>query len=120
MTLDLGHTFEGDALPQNLAAVLIKRVNLPGVFGIVLHRSHVTVKAVARFVFSAAGNSGGNEYFVSPNHRTRVCKTRYRCFPARVERLLGVELHSCRLSFDNSGRPRPAKLRPVLRRRRSA
>src|SRR6185295_19671328 len=107
--LNFRQTFISYALPKNFAAVLIQRVNLPGVLGIVLHWFHITVQAVARFVFGAGRDCGADEYFVTPNDGTGMRESRYRCFPAGVERLLSVEFHGCSLSFDNSSRAWPAK-----------
>src|ERR1043165_4700284 len=114
MALHFRNAFVRDAFPKDRAFVLVDRVDLPGVFGIVLDRRRVAEEAEASFILLAVDRSG-DENLVAPDNGTRMGQTRNLDLPTHVLRRLRVPLHRLAGTFDNAGRTWATKLRPVLR-----
>ena len=69
---DLGDALVCQALPEDLAGLLIKCVDLPGMLRIILHRSHIAEQSKARLIFRSAAYCGYHEDLVSPHDGRRV------------------------------------------------
>src|SRR5687768_11401336 len=102
MTLNFRQTFISDAFPENLAGLLVQRIDLPGVLWIVLHRGNIAVKTVTGFVFGAAGDRCADENCVSPYDRARMGQTRDLNFPTRVNGLLSIPGDCGGLALDDT------------------
>src|SRR2546422_6462568 len=114
MPLNFRKTFVCGLLPENFPSLLVKSVDLPGVFWIILYGSHITEQPVARLVFGAAGECGRDEDFVAPNNGTRMREARYRGLPASVDGFVRVPFDCRSGPFDDSRGAGAAELRPIL------
>src|SRR5688572_22292605 len=103
MPLYFRQALVSDSLPENFAGLPIERVNLPCMFGVVLHGGHIAVEAVARFVLRAAGHGGGDENFIAPDDRAGMAEAGNGRLPPSVERFLRVPGDSCGPPFNDAG-----------------
>jgi hypothetical protein len=70
MAFNFRYAFVSETLPKDLSGLLVERVNLPGVFRVVLDGSNVAVESVASFILRTARYGGCDEDLVAPDNWT--------------------------------------------------
>ncbi len=78
--------FESSLVPQDFAGEAVEADDLEGQLTVILHRTWIAI--VAGLDFRVAADCGGEKNPITPNHRARMAKSRYRCFPQHILSIL--------------------------------